>query len=159
MAGQHRDIRWAFAQRRQVNGNQIQSIKQVFTEIAFLNHFSQVSIRRGDNPDINRSACAWPKNFIRSVLKHSQYFDLRIRVQIANLVQEYRPTVCGLESSSTILSRVGKCSLDVTEHFALKQRRRYSTKIHLNKGGIFSFTVAMNGGGDQLFAGATLAGD
>jgi hypothetical protein len=63
------------------------------------------------------------------------------------------------EAPFPIGTGIGEGTTDVAEHFAFKQRRGNSAEVHFDERACGASTVAMDGVGDELLAGATLAGD
>lgn len=51
--GQHRDILFSLTQRRQVNGGDVQAIKEILTKAPFLNGALKIDVRRRNHPDVD----------------------------------------------------------------------------------------------------------
>ena len=102
---------------------------------------------------------AGSEHLVGTVLQDAQQLDLRRRVEVADLVEEDRAAVGHLEAPLAVGARVGEGAADVAEHLALEQGRRDAAEIHLDERPLRPPAVAMDGVGDQLLAGAALAGD
>ena len=53
MPNQERDVPATLTQRRNSNGEDIQSVKEIGSESLLLDHSSQITIGRGDKPGIS----------------------------------------------------------------------------------------------------------
>jgi hypothetical protein len=98
--------------------DQVQTVEQVFTELPGGDQFRQITVGCGDDAHIDSPRSARSQRFICSVLQHAQEFDLRARVQIADLIEKDRPAIGHLEAALAIRASVGECTSDVAEHLA-----------------------------------------
>ena len=93
------------------------------------------------------------------LLDHAQQFDLHVGWNVGRFVKEDRGPVGQFEQTWPGSVGAGERPFDVTEQLALDQRRTERGQIDRHEGPLGSQRVAMNRAGDQLLAGAALAGD
>ena len=153
------DVVGTLAERRQVNRHQVDAVEQIFAELAARDHGGQRPVGRRDDAHVDFTALARAEHLEGAVLQHAQHLDLRRRIEIADLVEEDRAAVRHLEAALAVDAGVGERAAHVAEHLALEQRRRHAAEVHLDERLADAPAVAVDGLGDQLLAGAALAGD
>src|ERR1700678_4522864 len=133
MTQQQRDILRTLAQRRDINGKNIQAIEKIGTKFLLRHHFRKIPIRRRDQPRIRalRTRTAQPLEF--SLLKHAQQFRLQFERNISDLIEKNRPMMSQFESADALRDRARKSPFLVTEEFTLQQSRRKRGTIHLDE--------------------------
>src|SRR5215470_1471204 len=111
----------------------IQSVKQIGTEMPIRNTALQVTISRRDHADIsvNSAVSAHPLEFF--FLKDSQQGDLHFCCQLANFVKKDRSAMGSFESADPLLQRSGERALFVAEQLARDQFGRKCCAIHFNE--------------------------
>ena len=88
MARQTGNIFPTFAQRRQMNADDVQAVEQILTELAFLHPLFKILVSGSDNPHIyfHRRIAA---NAIKlTVCQHAQQTRLHIQRHITNFVEK-----------------------------------------------------------------------
>ena len=111
-------------QRRDPDGEDVQSIEEIGAEGALLNHLFEVLVGRGDHSHVHRcraAAAAQPLHLL--LLQRSEQFGLQFQRQVADFVQEQRAAVRSLKSSDGLRHRACECASFVTEQFAFEQSR------------------------------------
>ena len=92
-------------------------------------------------------------------LKHAQQLGLLAHRDVGDFVQKKRAAIGQFEAADAVGARIGECALDVAEDFALEGALRQSAGVD----GHQRHARARRGGvqqlGDNLLAGAVLAGD
>jgi hypothetical protein len=94
-----------------------------------------------------------------AVLQHAQHLGLRRRRHVAHLVEEERARVGLLELAGPVLHRAGERALHVPEQLALDELGRDGGAVDLDERPVGARRVLVDGAGDELLAGAVLAGD
>ena len=90
---EERDILWAFTQRRDADGKNIETVVQVASKLVIRDHFLEIAIRRGNEPhiDLQRAAVAQPFEF--PLLQCPQKLWLQFDWDVPNFIQEKRALV------------------------------------------------------------------
>src|SRR6185437_11243348 len=118
---QRRNVLLVLAQRRQVNGHDVQAVVQIFTERALLERGAQVAVGGGDQADIHFLGAGAAEAFEFALLQDAQQFDLRGHGHVADLVEEQRALVGQLEFPRLGSGGAGEGALFVAEQLALEQ--------------------------------------
>src|SRR5438876_712921 len=97
--------------------------------------------------------------FDLSLLKHAEQCDLRLRRNVADLVEKDGPGMRQLETAAALLHRTGEGALLVAEELGGDQRRRDGRAVDADEDPLRPSGVPVNGASDELFAGTGLAND
>ena len=122
--GQRRHVVETLAQRRQVDGEDVQPIVQVLAELALGGHGLQVLIGGGDQPDVHLGFTGGAQPPDLAILQHAQQLGLERERHVADFVQQQRAAVGQFETSLAGHQRAGKRALFVAEQLAFNQRPR-----------------------------------
>ena len=157
MLHQQRNIVNAFPQGRQDNGNDIQTVIQIITESAVLDHILQMTVGSSDNSHIHmdRFLAAYAVKFL--LLQYPQKFDLHFLVHFANFIEEYRAVVSQFKLAQLALYRTREGAFFMTEQFRFQQSAGNRAAVHADKRPPPPFTGIMNPLGDNFLAGAAFA--
>src|SRR5437870_1994885 len=116
-------------------------------------------VRRGDDPDVDldrpRAAYALDLAF----LEHSQELDLELGPKRADLVEEEAAPLRQLELSDLPLMGAGERALLVAEELGLDEGLGDGRRTDGDEGPVAPCPLVVDGPGDELLAGAALAGD
>ena len=116
-------------------------------------------VRRGEDPDVGRPRPGVADRREGAVLDDPQELDLEVGRDVAQLVEQQGPAGGELEQARPVLVRPGERTLQVAEELALDQGRAERGEADRHERAGPSRAVAMDRPGDQLLAGAALAGD
>ena len=157
MIGQHRDIAFARAQRRQGDDLEAQPVEQVGAEAPGVGGGGQVLIGRRDDADIHphRARGADARHF--AIFDDAQQPFLRRHRQRAQFVQEQRAAVGFFEPPGARAIGAGEGALFMAEQFGLDQRFGQGGAVHGDERFAPARAEVMQPLGDQLLAGAALA--
>ncbi len=159
MLCQHRNIFPAFPQRRQPDGNYIETIVQILPKFSLFHQFFQIPVGGGDNPGVHLDGpvVSHPLKFF--FLNYPQHFCLHGFVQFSNLIQKNRSFMGKLKFSNFRLN--GSCvgSFHMAEHLAFQQIFRYGRTVYPDKIMAGPPAGIMNGFCYQLFACAAFSPD
>src|SRR5215471_497805 len=116
---EQRNVVDPISQWRSRDWEDIQAIPQILTEAAFFHVLLQISIRGGNNPDVDLECpgAAYPLKF--AILKHAQQLALEIERQFTDLVQQQRTVVGHFKPSQFERGGSGKRALFVSEQLTL----------------------------------------
>ena len=88
MARQTGNIFPTFAQRRQMNADDVQAVEQILTELAFLHPLFEILVSGSDNPHIHFHRCIAANAIKLTVCQHAQQTRLHIQRHIANFIEK-----------------------------------------------------------------------
>ena len=109
------------SQRRQINGNNVEAIKEVFAKTVFFDRARQISIRRRDHPNVDWNRLRPSHPFKLPLLKKSQQFGLQLGRDVSDFVEKHRAAVSQLHF--TFLQLMSPCerSVFMPEELAFEQ--------------------------------------
>ena len=102
--------------------DRIDPVKKVFTERAGRDHFRQVTVRRANQPDIDRHRRIAAHARHGTALDDRQQFGLQMVRQVADLVEKERPARGHFEFAGPVAAGIRKSPLDMAEQLALEKR-------------------------------------
>src|SRR5713226_9147916 len=121
---QQSNILSSFSKRRNLNRKNLEPIKQISSEGSANHGCVQVTIRGGDdtNVDLDGLGASYPLEF--PFLKDSQERDLSVRGQFAHFVEEDRASLCQFETAQAPLQRSSERALLMAKQFRGNQVAR-----------------------------------
>src|SRR5262249_57461788 len=107
-AYQGRDVLGSLAQRRDMDGEDIQAIVKVVPEAPFLDHPGEVAVRRRDHADVelDRPGAADPLELL--LLEDPEELRLKLQRDLAHLVEEEGAALGHLEASDLLPDAAGE---------------------------------------------------
>src|SRR5678815_1593739 len=156
---QQRQVFLPLAERRQLDGEDVQPVEEIFAQLAALHGLNRHHVGRGEHTDVNGLLVAAAKAAERPLLQHAQQLHLRRRRHLGDLVQEERAAVRQLEAPFAAIGGAGERPLLVAEDFALEQRFRNRGAIDRHERLVRARAQLMNHLRHELLAGARLAPD
>src|SRR4029077_6236623 len=153
------DVFGAFTERRYANRKHVEAVEQILSERADGARFLQVAGGRRQDADIHRNRMTVADPLDLAILKHAEQRDLCFRRQIADLVEEDRAAIGGLEPAEAPLQRARERALLVAEELGGDERRGNGRTVHTNEGATRSTRLLVDGPRDQLLATAGFTGD
>src|SRR5262249_21619001 len=109
------DIRPTLTQGRDFQRKHVEPVEQVRAKHPVPDCRLQVTIRRGNDPDIHADRAAAARSLELALLQHAEKHDLGVGGQLANLVEKERPAVGELEAALSPLQGSRKRPLLVAE--------------------------------------------
>src|SRR5579862_531897 len=156
---EHQDILAALAERRQLNGDDVEPVVQVGTEGALAHAAVQVAVGGGDHADIDAHRLPAADARKLPLLEHAQDLGLGARWHLADLVQEERALIGQFKLAQLLRVGVGERTAFVPEQFAFQEIFGNRRAVERDEGPLGARAVVVNRLGNQLFARAALAGD
>src|SRR5438270_8113570 len=153
------DVAAARAKRRHLQRQHIQSIEEIFAEVARLHLRFEILVRRGDHAHIHFDGLLAADALKRLLLQNAQHFRLRLETHVADLVEEERAAVGELELSFPLVDRAGEGALAMTEQFRLDQLFGNRRAVDVDERLIGARRQSMQRSRDDLFAAAVFAVD
>src|SRR3990172_6759000 len=137
----------------------IEAIEEVFAEFAFLDHFGKVAVSGANQADIDGEAGVAAEALDAAFLQNAEKLGLQGEAQVADLVQEERSAIRGLEAAPTCDQRAGKGPALVAEELVFDQGFRDAGARKGDKGILSASAAAVAGLGEQLLARTRLTGN
>src|SRR5258708_13953819 len=130
---QRGDIFPPLAERRNVDREYVQAVKEIFSKGAASDRTFQVAIGRGHHPHVraNRLASANPLEF--TLLQNAQQSNLSFRGQLTDFIQKNRASLRKLKPAQAPLQRPGKSSFLLTQQLRGDQHRSCRPTIQTTK--------------------------
>ena len=157
------DVVDAFAERRDVDGDLLQTVVEVFAEMAVADSGYEVDIGGGDDTDVDfeRSGGAYGDDF--SIFKYAEQLDLHGQWEFADFVEEDGAAVGFFEVAFAVFVGAGESTFDMAEEFAFDGSFGDGTTVDGNKAtalfGMFAEAVFVDDAREDVFAHAAFAGD
>ena len=142
MVGEQEDVASPVAQRRQVDGKDVEAVEEVGAEPSGGEILFEVPVRRGDDPDIDLDHPGGTEGLELLLLEDAQQLDLRRGGELSHLVEEDRPPVRLLEPSAPLVEGAGKGPPFVAEEFAFDQGVRNGRAVDLDEGSLEAGAVS-----------------
>jgi hypothetical protein len=130
---QRRKILEALAERRQVNGEDVEAEEQIFPEGAAAHRIAQISIGGCYHARVYSHHRLSADSLKLAGLERPKQLCLSFLTQVADLVEKQRPAMRQLESSKAALSGSSEGSPLVPEHFGFDQVPWNRGTIHSHK--------------------------
>ena len=153
----------AFAKRRDVDGDLLQTVVEVFAEMAVADSGYEVDIGGGYNSDVDfeRSGGAYGDDF--AIFKYAEKLDLHGQWEFADFVEEDGAAVGFLEVALAGTVGAGKGSFDMAEEFALDGALGDGSAVDGDESPtlphMFAGAVLVDDARKDVLAHAALAGD
>ena len=147
------------SERRQVDGDDVEAIEQVFAK-APLGDFAQgIAIGGADDADIDRFGLCRSDSLDHPGLDEPQQLDLKLDLHFTNLVEEQRAAIGGLGSADPVLDCSGEGAFDMAEQFALEQVLRNRAAIDRDESLVPAARFRVQRLGGHFLARPAFAGD
>ena len=153
------DVAGALAQRRDHHRDHIDPEEEVLAESSLAHLAREIAIARGEDPHIHLDRLPAAHALDLPRLDRAQQLGLRLRRELADLVEQERAGVRELEPPDPPVGRAGERAPLVTEHLALQEIARDRRAIHPYERLVPAWTLRMDRRGHELLAGAGLAAD
>jgi hypothetical protein len=156
--GEERDVGGAFAERRHVDVEHVEPPVEVLAEAAVGDSLLEVAVGGGDEADVEAARLGGAEAAHLAFLEGAEQLGLERGGQLGDLVEEERAAVCGLEQAGLVAVGAGECALLVAEQLGLEQVLGQGRAVDGDEAaGAAGQHVQC--AGDELLAGAALAGD
>lgn len=146
------DVLLAFAQRWQMQVDEVDAIEEVFAEGLVVDHLTKVGIGGAHHTHVSPFGHAVTQHFVGLVLEHTQEFHLACQFQLTNLIQEDGASLCQCETPCAVALGIGEGTLFVSEHLALKEGCGNAAEVHLHERFISPSAQFVDGLGNEFLA-------
>ena len=158
MARQRQDVVGSRGERRQRQLDRVEAVVQVLAELSGADHRLKVGVGRADDAHLDGALAVGAQPLEASGLQHAQQLHLAGRGQGADLVQEQRAAIGGLElafaraGGARVRPRLGP------EQFGFHQLARQRAAVERDERTVPHRRIGMHDLGELLLAGAVRAG-
>jgi hypothetical protein len=159
VAREHHDIGRALAQRGQVDGQDVESIEQVFAELALTDHLQRIAIGGADDADIDLAQMAIADARQRAGLEEAEELGLQREIHFPDFIEEEGAAIGEFGCALAIFMGAGKGAAGNPEQFAFHQVARNGGAVDGNEALALARTLSMQRLGADILAGPALAGD
>ena len=146
------DIGSSVMEGGEVDGEDVESIVEVFAEFSFFHEFFEVAAGCGDESDIDFDFVVASDAGEGSFLDESEEFDLDRLAEVADFVEEEGSSVCGFCATASGIDCAGEGAFFVPEEFAFDEVVGEGCAVDADERFIFSFAGLLDGAGDELFS-------
>ncbi len=154
---QQRNVAPPLAQRRQVQGDDVEPIVEVLAELPLAHQGLEVAVGGGQHADVDANRLVAAEPLDRPLLQRAQQLGLQLQRHVADLVEVERAAVGQLELAEASLLGVGEGATLVAEHLGFQERAGNGRAGDGDERPARPPAVVMDGAGHQLLAGARLA--
>ena len=137
----------------------VEPVVEVVAELLLLDAFLEVLVRRADDADIHLDRQVRADALELALLEDAQQLRLGRHGHLADLVEEDRALIGHLEAATALGHRTGERTLLMTEELGLEEGLWERSTRDLDERPGAAVRVEMERLGDELLAGAALAGD
>src|SRR5260221_5441070 len=128
--------RFPFAQRWQINRENIQPIVQVFPEFTILSHLFQVLVGRSDDTNVD-SRCARAADCLKlTFLQDAEHLRLNLQWHVSNFIEEQSAAIGQREAADMRVDGTRKGSAFVPEQLAFKKAGGGCRANYLHQGSV-----------------------
>jgi hypothetical protein len=157
--GEGGDVLASLAQRRQVDLDDLQPVVEVLAETPFAHLALEVAVGRGDDAHVDGERLGAAHPLEGALLQDPQHLRLRLRGHVADLVEEDRAAVRGLEAPDPARLGAGERPLLVAEQLALDELAADRGAVHRDERALAPGAALVERVCDELLPGAALAAD
>ena len=158
MRRQHRNVRLARPQRRQLEAHHVETVVEIGAKIAGVRQGLEVGLAGGDDAAIHRDRLVAAESLHHPLLQHPQQLHLKLGRHVLDLVEKQRAATRELDLADAPLARTGKGARLMAEDLALEHALGQGRAVDCHE-----LPVAAAGGmqcpGQDLLAGAGFAVD
>jgi hypothetical protein len=153
MLQQEREILKSFAQRWQMDVDDVEAVEEIFTKLSHAHGVTQVTVGRGDQPHIDRFASGGAQWAYLFVFDYPEQLSLSLQGQFANLIEKGRAAMRRHKETGLVLPGISECSALVPKQLALQQRLGNGSTVDRYKRRLLAAAVVMEGARDAVLAG------
>src|SRR5215510_11426060 len=141
----------SFTERRNSDGENIQSIEKILAKRASRDGLFQVAVGRSDDAYVNRDRLDAANALNFPFLEDAEQCNLGFSRQISDLVEENRASISRLKPSHALLECSGEGAFFMPKQFRGNERGWNRCTVHLNEGMTGAPRSVVNGTSHQFF--------
>ncbi|HWZ54963.1 MAG TPA: hypothetical protein VNZ63_02775 [Verrucomicrobiae bacterium] len=159
MIGERQNIGAALAERRNLESENVEPEKKIFTEVAGLHGGGKIDVGEGDKASFDTQGFRAAEAFERALLQNAKELALRSRRECRDFIENDAAVATELEAAELAFDRAGKGAAFVAEEFAFDKLRRKAGAIDFQERRVTSRAEFMNQPGEMVLTGAAFTGD
>ena len=159
MVGEQRHVVGPFAKRRNPERRDVEPEHEVGPEAAGADQRGEIGVGRGDDSHVRLERALGTERAVLSLLQEAQHRHLRARSQGVDLVEEQGAALGLGDQPLAVVAGVGEGAPDMAEQLVLEQGVWKRPAIDRHERPACAGAEIVDGAGEQLLAGARLAGD
>ena len=159
MLHQQGNVGAALAQRKYVDGNDVEPEVEVVAERSLANFVLEILVGGRDHTHVDIHARGPAHGLDLLLLEGAQDLGLGLERHVADFVEEQGAPVRNLELALARRGRSGERTLGVAEEFAFDQLLGNRGAVHFDEGTAAAQALLMDAPGHQFLARAVFAGD
>jgi hypothetical protein len=157
--GEEGDVVRPVAEGRHVEGDDVEAVVEVAAEGAAAHLLLQVTVGGGDDAHVGLDGPGGAHGHDLPLLEGAEQLDLEGGRHLADLVQEEGAAAGGHQEAVLVPDGAGEGSLHVAEELGLQQALGEGAAVDGDEGAVGAVGEAVDVAGQDLLAGAALAGD
>ena len=157
MLRKQRNVGQALAQRRQLDGEDVQAVQQVFAQLAAGHGLVGAAVGGGDHAHIGLQRLGGAHAHEAAGLQHAKQLDLQLHRHFRDFVQKQRARGRALEKALVLAVGAGEAALFVAKDLAFDQVRRNGPAVDRQEGPAAPLAQLMQGLCHDFLAGAAFA--
>lgn len=159
LAGKQQEVAAAGTQRRQINGDDVETEVEIFPEEALIDKIAQICVGGGDDAEVDRDERGSTDAANLAFLKGTEEADLGLRRKVGYFVEKQRSAVGAFEVTDAAGGGSREGSFFVPEEFAFDEVFRDGAAVEGDEGFRSTGPVVVDGAGSEFLAGAGFAQD
>jgi len=157
VADEERKIFGAFAKSGDLDGENVQAVKEVAAKGALGDKLCEVLIGGGDNADVHALGAVAAEAFEFLLLEDAKEFGLEFQGKVADFIEKESAAVGELEAANFLADGAGESAALVAEEFGFEKAAGNGGAIDFDEGAIATRTEIVDGAGEEFFPSAGFA--
>lgn len=157
--GERGDVFAPAAERRQIQGQDVEAIVEVGPKLAFVAQGFEIAVGRGDDAHIDLEDFVAADALDFALLQDAEQLGLHGGGHIADFIEEERAATRALKFAAALFGGARERAGFVAEHFALDELAGDGGAVHFFERSARALGREVDGAGHELLAGAALASD
>ena len=153
------DVLDPFAERRHVDGDDVQAVEELLAELPLGDPLLEVQVRRGDDADVHGDLVGPADPPDLPLLEGAKELDLGPGRHLADLVEEQGAALGQLEHAFLVRDGPGERAADVAEELALEEVLGQRGAVDGDERIVAAGPLEVDGPGGHLLAGPAFPGD
>ncbi|MNZ11188.1 hypothetical protein D3C78_280510 [compost metagenome] len=159
LVDQQRDVFHPLAQRRHLDGEDVEAVVEILAEAAGLDHLFEVLVGGGDDAHVDVLGLVAADPLEGALLQHAQQLDLHLQRHVADLVEEQGAAVGQFEAPCPAGDGTGEGALLMAEELAFQQFRRDGAAVDRHERRFAALGMVVQVARHHFLAGAGFAED
>ena len=149
---EERDVFLAVAQRRDKKRNDVETVEEVFAEVAAGDLFFEVFVGGGDDADIDVDGVGGADGEETLLVERAKNLGLRLEAHVADFVEEEGAAVGALEGAAFFGGAAGDGAVAIAEEFGFDVVLGDGGAVEFDERAILAQAFRVHGAADELFA-------